>query len=342
LATAIWLGAQTTNRLSTAVRIIDDDLISDTGTVTASNITATASITLNGDTRTAWPSGGGGSITLSNDTSLAAGTVSGSSPGNIFSIGSKAQSGSYQMFTSQVSTNGSYNMTTADIGKLFSYDVTSSPTFSLTNANLFASGQAVGFLVDSGTTNTLANMLNINPASGDTINSMTNLLMGVKHNCAILVSDGVSKWHPIALQSSYSCYVKDVSNPSIAASTPYSILFNDADSEHYDLGGFHSISTNPDRFYAPVDGLYLFNYAVQWTPPTTAGKDYTVRCTRNGTNNYIGRVTTSAIGGSYFTIGGTGIIYMNKGDYWSVETYHIDGANEALNYAEASITLLRN
>lgn len=52
--------AQTTNRLATAVRVIDDDLVTDTGTVTASNLTAVTSITLAGDTRTAWPTGGGG------------------------------------------------------------------------------------------------------------------------------------------------------------------------------------------------------------------------------------------------------------------------------------------
>jgi hypothetical protein len=253
------------------------------------------------------------------------------------------QSGAYQMFSSQVSTNGSYNMTTADIGKLFSYDVTSSPTFSLTNANLFASGQAIGFLVDSGTTNTLSNKLTIIPSNGNTINSVTNISFVVQHDSVILVSDGVSKWHPMALQSSSGCYYYDATSFSVADGGDHLVVFDSATSVNYDTSNFHSTSADTTKFYARVGGLYYVRLEITYeTASGNNGDNVQLYVKLNGTS-YPAGTKTYIPSGSGAAIGTTStMIYLHAGDY--IESYltHVRNSdNNNVSFTDARFSITR-
>jgi hypothetical protein len=282
-------------------------------------------------------SGLGGITTLTNDASVAAGTIVGS--GSTLGIGTQAaESGAYQMFTSQVSTNGSYNMTTADIGKLFSYDVTSSPTFSLTNASMFAAGQAIGFVVDAGSTNTLTKSLTIVPASGDQINSQTNWVMSALHNSTILVSDGANKWHPVANKNVTYFESFDDTDISLATADTYYILTID-DAGIVDPLDMHSPSVNPTRVYATQSGVYIVNVRVNFLTANNNAK-HNAYVFRNGS-------LASLVGWTQYAVGtddvvGSSLVYMEKGDYIEINVLFTggDAGTEAVRYFSVKMSLL--
>jgi len=65
--------------------------------------------------------------------------------------------------------------------------------------------------------------------------------------------------------------------------TATDILFNVADA--YDVGSFHDIVTNNDRFTVPTGyaGTYMVVANLEWTAPVTNARDLLVEVTKNGT-----------------------------------------------------------
>ena len=302
-----------------------------TGSGVASN-----TVSADGKTNTVTISGGG-NITLTNDTSLAAGTVSGTSPGTVFGMGTLVESGAYQMFTDQVNTNDTYNMTASDIGKLFSYTITTnSPVFTLTNASAFAKGQAVAVNVVAGSTSNLAARVNLSTAVGDTFGlSLSNIYFSAVNDSAIFVSDGVSSWKPIGLSEMVYAAYRDDTDVSYAAGDQ-SVTFNDLPGPNLvmiDTHGIHSTSVNPTRFTIPYDGVYIFYLWTSWdSTSVTSGKGYRCGIYKNGDVNTLQICYRNNNTGATLAqdLSGTTTFYLQKGEYVEAYVSHNDSGSRTM------------
>jgi len=109
---------------------------------------------------------------------------------------------------------------------------------------------------------------------------------------------------------------------NIPNNTTTKVLFN---SEIFDLGSDFDAVTN-NRFVAPVDGIYLFNYSVAWYSIAAANTPHHAIIYVNGASK-AGNSTAFPVSGdgTLFSQTGSAVFRLNKDDYVEIWVAHSEG-----------------
>ncbi len=174
--------------------------------------------------------------------------------------------------------------------------------------------------------------LTILDAKGDLISATaadTPARLAVGTNGQVLTADSTTatglKWAAPASStpSFYGASVYNSTNQSIPNASLTALTFN---SEFFDVGGYHSTTTNTDRFTIPTGraGYHTVLVQICWGDNTTGRR--TVRLIKNG--------STAIYAGDVFAQTGTSVSnlinwtgYLAEGDYISLQGYQNSGGN---------------
>ena len=108
-------------------------------------------------------------------------------------------------------------------------------------------------------------------------------------------------------------------------------------SEDFDYGGLHSTGTNPERFTAPVDGIYQVNATVLWQADIE-GQRY-LALQRNGSELFA--TVDFPLSATNWRQNCGGAFAMSAGQYAQAAVYQNSGDNLNLQWARVSCCLVR-
>ncbi len=112
------------------------------------------------------------------------------------------------------------------------------------------------------------------------------------------------------------------------------------DAEDFDTDSYHAIAVNNDRIKAPKDGYYFITTTVEFYENPGEGKMLVyVESTPAHCQGISGRLSSSSsVEGNAITA--TGVIYMEKDDYITVNAYHeYDGDINLVGYGNCTLSM---
>lgn len=148
----------------------------------------------------------------------------------------------------------------------------------------------------------------------------------------------VTKRNQVANVEQFGCYVWRSAALSIANGTVTAIQF---DTESYDRGNSHSVSTNTTRLTVPVGGAGRWHFIGQVAFTSNAVGLRLIRVKKNGATVIARRLVQAANGDD--TVIGCEVYDPASADtdYYELEAYHTSGGNLALNVSDIGQTFFQ-